>query len=210
MPGRVITVAQQKGGSGKTTIAANLAVAYARAGKSVALMDIDPQGSLGRWFMTRHQAGLAEGMEFATASAWGVTYECDKLRKSHDIIIIDTPPKIDSDLRPALRESNLIIVPVSASQVDVWATDGVLELAAREDRDVMLVLNRVKSGTKVLEEVEKAVKGLKAPRAKTALGQRVAYADTLGHGKGVLERAKGAWTAEISALAKEVAKAAGA
>ena len=209
MAGKVITVAQQKGGSGKTTIAANLAVAFAKAGKSVALMDTDPQGSLGRWFMTRHQLGVADGMEFSTASAWGVTYECDKLRKSHDVIIIDTPPKIDSDLRPALRESDLIIVPVSASQVDVWATDGVLELAAREDRPVMMVLNRVKSGTKVFDEVEKAVKALDGKRAKTTLGQRVAYADTLGHGKGVLERNKGAWSDEMMALTKEVSKAAG-
>ncbi|MDJ1006646.1 MAG: ParA family partition ATPase [Paracoccaceae bacterium] len=207
MAGRVITVAQQKGGSGKTTIAANLAVAFARDGMSVALLDTDPQGSLGRWFMTRHGAGLAGGIEFSTASAWGVTYECDKLRRSHDVILIDTPPKIDSDLRPALRESDLIIVPVAASQVDVWATEGVLELAKREDRPVMVVLNRVKSGTRVLDEVEASVEEFDAIRAETALGQRVAYADTLGHGRGVLERAKGVWTAEISALAREVSKA---
>ncbi|MEL6516481.1 MAG: ParA family protein, partial [Pseudomonadota bacterium] len=81
--GHVITVAQQKGGSGKTTIAANLAVAFARQGRSVALLDTDPQGSLGRWFMARRELGL-EDLEFSTASAWGVSYECDKLRKEHD------------------------------------------------------------------------------------------------------------------------------
>ena len=53
MAGKVLTVAQQKGGSGKTTLTVNLAVAWALAGKSVAVIDSDAQGSLGRWFMTR-------------------------------------------------------------------------------------------------------------------------------------------------------------
>jgi chromosome partitioning protein len=55
MAGYAITVAQQKGGSGKTTIAANLAVALIQRGHSVAVLDTDPQGSLGRWFMTRRE-----------------------------------------------------------------------------------------------------------------------------------------------------------
>ena len=53
MPGQVITVAQQKGGSGKTTVSVNLAVAFAQMGRKVAVIDSDAQGSLGRWFMTR-------------------------------------------------------------------------------------------------------------------------------------------------------------
>lgn len=53
MAGRIITVAQQKGGSGKTTLTVNLAVALRRRGLSVAVLDTDPQGSLGRWFMER-------------------------------------------------------------------------------------------------------------------------------------------------------------
>ena len=92
MAGKIITVAQQKGGAGKTTIAANLAVALARMGKTVTLLDTDPQGSLGRWFMMRREMGLTD-IEFSTASAWGVSYECDKLRKSADFVLIDTPPK---------------------------------------------------------------------------------------------------------------------
>ena len=73
MAGKVIAVAQQKGGSGKTTIAVNLAVAFLRQGQSVALLDTDPQGSLGRWFMTRRERMGEPGVEFTTSSAWGVS-----------------------------------------------------------------------------------------------------------------------------------------
>ena len=84
MTGHVITVAQQKGGSGKTTVSANLATGFLRQGKRVALVDIDPQGSLGRWFMTRveENSGPIEDLEFATSSAWGITYEVRKLSDS--------------------------------------------------------------------------------------------------------------------------------
>jgi chromosome partitioning protein len=201
--GYVICVAQQKGGSGKTTIAANLAVAFSRAGQSVALLDTDPQGSLGRWFMARRETG-DESLGFSTASAWGVSYECDKLRRTFDYVLIDTPPKVDADLRPALREADLVLVPVAASQVDVWATESVLDLARRERREAMIVVNRAKKGTRVLEEVGKALTALEARQAGTMLGNRVAYAETLGQGRGVLERGRGAWTAEIEGLAREI------
>jgi chromosome partitioning protein len=112
MAGRVITVAQQKGGSGKTTIAVNLAVAFLRQGHTVALLDTDPQGSLGRWFMARRDLDRVMP-EFSTASAWGVSYECEKLRRQVDYVIVDTPPKVDADLRPALREADLVLVPVA-------------------------------------------------------------------------------------------------
>jgi hypothetical protein len=104
----------------------------------------------GSW--RRRELG-GEDLGFSTASAWGVSYECDKLRRSFDFVIVDTPPKVDADLRPALREADLVIVPVSASQVDVWATESVLDLAKREGRPVMIVLNRAKQGTRVLEDV---------------------------------------------------------
>ncbi len=203
MSGKIITVAQQKGGAGKTTIAINLAVALTKRGNSVALLDTDPQGSMGRWFMMRRETG-DPGMEFSTASAWGVSYEVDKLAKSHDFVLIDTPPKIDSDLKPAIRESDLVIVPVSASHMDVWATEGVLDLANREKARVMVVLNRAKAGTKVAASVDEALVGMGVTRAQTVIGHRVAYADTLGDGKGVLERGKGTWTGEMTALTDEV------
>lgn len=201
--GQVITVAQQKGGSGKTTLSVNLAVELSRRGVTVALLDTDPQGSLGRWFMARRERLGDPGMELSTASAWGVGYECEKLRKVHDIVIIDTPPKIDADLRPSLREASLVLIPVSASHVDLWATDGVLDLAARENRATLIVLNRCKAGTRLGEEVANAAGDL-ADVAGARLGQRVAYAETMGNGLGVAEVGKSAAKLEIAALADEV------
>lgn len=201
--GQVITVAQQKGGSGKTTVAVNLAVALARTGRQVAVLDTDPQGSMGRWFMTREEAG-DPGMEFGTASAWGAGYECKKMRKSSDYVIVDTPPKVDSDLRPVLRESALVLVPVATSQVDLWALDSILELAERVDVPALVVLNRFKAGTHVSDDVVKALEERGVARAATVLGNRVVYAESLGVGKGVLEMGRGAWTTEIEALRAEV------
>jgi chromosome partitioning protein len=201
--GKVITIAQQKGGSGKTTLAVNLAVEMTRNGLTVALLDTDPQGSLGRWFMTRRDRLGDPGMDLSTASAWGVGYECEKLRKVNDIVIIDTPPKIDADLRPALREADLVLIPVASSHVDLWATDGVLDLAARENRKTLIVLNRCKAGTRLAEDVANAASDL-ADVAAARLGQRVAYAESMGNGLAVAEAGKSQAGQEIGALVAEV------
>ncbi len=203
--GKVITVAQQKGGSGKTTLAVNLGVMLVRAGARVAFLDTDPQGSLGRWFMTRVEEERHEGMDFSTASAWGVGYEVGKLRDMADFVIIDTPPKADSDLRPALRVADLVIVPVASSHVDLWATDGVLDLARREGREVLVVLNRARAGTRLGAEILEAAKELKAHLAETQIANRVAYAETLGQGYGGIEGARSpAIRTELDALLAEV------
>ncbi|MCK0149623.1 AAA family ATPase [Marivita sp. S6314] len=208
MTGHVITVAQQKGGSGKTTVSANLAIGFLRQGKSVALVDIDPQGSLGRWFMTRieNETGPFENLEFATSSAWGITYEVRKLSDSHDIVIIDTPPKADSDLRPALRVADLVVVPVSVSHVDLWATEGVLDLARREGKDTLVVLNRARKNTNLGAEVAQAAEALEARIAQAQLANRVIYAEALGQGRGAAEGRKTPAQAEVDALTSEVAE----
>ena len=198
----VYTIAQQKGGAGKTTLATNLAVGLARVGRGVAVLDTDPQGSMGRWFMERAEWG-EPGMDLSTASAWGASYEVKKLARQWDDVVIDTPPKLDGDLRPSIKAADLVLVPVGPSQADVWALEAILDLCAREKKPALMVLTRVKPGTKVLTDVEKTLSGLGAPLASGRLGQRVAYAEALGGGWGVEER-PGPAAAEMAALREEV------
>ena len=209
MAGKIITLAQQKGGSGKTTLAVNLAVALREAGYSVALVDTDPQGSMGRWFIERmERLGEDEAMDFSTSSAWGASYESEKLKKRFDFVILDTPPKIDSDLRPALRVADLVIVPVASSHVDLWATEGVLDLAAREKAQVLIVLNRARAGTRLGADVAAGAESLGAQVSDVQVANRVAYAETLGQGLGVLDRVRsGTARDEMSALRDAVLEA---
>jgi len=205
MSGITITVAQQKGGSGKTTLTANLAVALAAMGKRVSIIDTDPQGSLGRWFMARRQLLDDPGLDFSTASAWGVEYEVGKMADASDIVLVDTPPKADSDLRPALRKAALTLVPVASSHVDLWATESVLDLARRENTPAMLVLNRTRSGTRLGIEVAEKAAEIDAALATATLANRVIYAETLGKGLGVQEAARsGPAAKEVAALAREI------
>ncbi|PWJ09847.1 ParA family partition ATPase [Jannaschia seohaensis] len=204
---KIITFAQQKGGSGKTTLCAHVAVELAQRGHAVALLDSDPQGSLGRWFMTRFErdSGIKGDLTFSTASAWGVSYEASKYKNSHEFVLIDTPPKIDSDLKPALKVSDLVVVPVTASQVDLWATEGVLDMAGREGKRPLAVLNRARAGTKLTQSVKAALSELEAEAAEAVIANRVAYAEALGAGLGAAEMPGAAVAAaEIAALADEV------
>ncbi len=202
--GHVITIAQQKGGSGKTTLAVNLAVGFAQLGKSVALMDTDPQGSAGRWFMTRLETQPKAAIEFATASAWGVTYEARKLADANDVVIIDTPPKADSDLRPALRAADLVLIPVATSHLDLWAVEAVLELTERASKPAMIVMTRARHGTRLDAEIAELVTEMEVGVADNCLANRVVYAETLGQGKAASEAPKGPAHSEVAGLVREL------
>jgi len=206
MTGRIITVAQQKGGSGKTTVTVNLATALLAQGKSVALLDTDPQGSLGKWFMKRVETyGDDPNLRFSTATAWGINYELRSLSSQVDYVIVDTPPKADSDLRPALRAADLVLVPLSASHVDIWATQDVLDLADRASKRACIVMNRTRSGTRLGAEVVEAVNELEADVLKTSLGNRILFAESLGQGLGAIEsQKKSAAANEVRSLVEEV------
>jgi chromosome partitioning protein len=209
MSGLIITVAQQKGGSGKTTVAAHLAVAFALAGKSVGILDVDPQGSLGEWF-ERREAALGEdevGLVFRTASGWGARREAKQLARDHDIVVVDTPPKSDLEIRPAIEMADLVAVPIQPTPVDLWATAPTLAMAAKEGTASLIVINRALSRALLTAEMIVAAGELGHAVAQTHLGNRVAYPQSMGEGRTVLETAPGGLAAEeVEALAREILK----
>lgn len=212
MSGIIITIAQQKGGSGKTTLAAHLAVALAhhaaeRGIGRVALLDCDPQGSLGEWFETRERT-LGEdgtGFSFRTASGWGARREARSLARDFSFVVIDTPPKSDVESRPAIEAASLVAVPVQPTPIDLWATQPTLEMIAKEGTPSLLVINRAQSRSALTQEISEAIRELGHPAAQTRLGNRVAFAASMGEGLTVLETDPGSKGAlEIEALAAEI------
>lgn len=185
----VITVAQQKGGSGKTMLAANLAAALAR-NKTVALLDIDPQHSLARWHRLRAaQNGAAAKVALSEVSGWRIQGELDRLGRAHDVVLVDTPPVIDSDARRAIRAADLVVVPVQPSAPDVWAAEGTLRLAADERRPACVVLNRVPATGKQRETTETELHARKLTVLSAQLGNRAAFNQAFAQGLGVTESA---------------------
>ncbi|WP_306150892.1 ParA family partition ATPase [Roseovarius sp. MMSF_3281] len=206
MSGEIICVAQQKGGAGKTTLVSNLAIAYLAEGKRVGLLDTDPQGSLGKWLDVREETlGENENLQFATATAYGISRALRGIGNEADVILVDTPPKADSDIRQVLRESDLVLIPVATSQADVWATHDVLDLADRAGKPTHIVMNRTRTGTRVGEDVANSVAGLEARPLQATLANRVIYAEALGRGLGVIEAKRSvAASNEVRAMAHEV------
>ncbi|MBU0726378.1 MAG: ParA family protein [Alphaproteobacteria bacterium] len=210
MSGKVITIAQQKGGAGKTTLAAHLAVAWASAGRSVVVLDIDPQASLTGWAEIRKALPTAPEMpDIRAITGWRVASEVDKLKKDFDVVLIDSPPHAETEARVAIRVADLVVVPIQPSPMDLWATQATLDLAKQEKSAILLVLNRMPPRARLAEAMEAAIGKLGVKVAKSTLGNRVALASALLEGRGITEAAPSSIAGkEIAALAKEVHKAA--
>jgi chromosome partitioning protein len=207
MAGTVITIAQQKGGAGKTTLAAHLAIAWAGQGRNVALVDIDPQGSLAAWHALRTErlGDGKTGLDFAAITGWRTAAEVERRARDHDIVVIDSPPHAETEAKLAIRAAHLVVMPVQPSPMDVWATQPTLDLARRERVKVLLVLNRVPSRANLTETMLAKLADLGAAVADSRIGNRVALATSLAEGLGITEAAPSSRAAEeIVAAAEEI------
>lgn len=206
MAGRVLTIAQQKGGAGKTTLVAHLAVAFRQLGQTVATVDIDPQRSLSRWHEVRAGDGAPDAaIHHSQITGWRTDAEVAKLARRHDLVLIDSPPHAKTEARIAVRAANLVLVPVQPSPMDVWATQPTLDLARAEKRPVLVVLNRVPARARLADALIARMSELGAEVAEAHIGNRIGLAAALMEGRSVLETdRRGRAATEMRALAKEI------
>ena len=208
MTGKAVTVAQQKGGAGKTTLLAHLAVAFVRRGRRVALLDADPQGSLTLWLSQREArlgAGARLSGEATRASGAALERQIRALAAAADLVLIDSPPRTDETPLAAIRASDLVLVPVQPSPMDLWATRPTLQLAVTAGKPILLVLNRMPPRGRLAGEMATLLQGFQVPIAEASLGNRAAYAAALAEGRAVGElEPRGKAAAETAALADEV------
>ncbi|MBN9019933.1 MAG: ParA family protein [Rhizobiales bacterium] len=206
MAGKTLVIAQQKGGSGKTTLAAHLAVAFTKRWR-VAILDVDPQGSLGQWFEIRERR-LGEdraGLVLRTASGWGAKREAKLLARDHDLVVIDMPPRSDLEARNVIEIADLVAVPVQPTPVDLWATQATLELVERGGPPSVLVINRAPARAQTTDQMIAKLAELGAETLEARIGNRVAFGSTMGLGSTVMETFPGSKAAdEVEAVAAEM------
>ena len=207
MLSKVITISQQKGGTGKTTLAVHLAIAFIKYhGLKVAIIDTDPQGSLGKWFMIREERKVSnENLTFKTASLWGAQYESKTLKNDHDVVIIDTPPKIESDARPSIEAADLVLIPMAASHLDFWATGAIVDIAKKANKKILVQINRSSQRSKLINKTNDFIKSLDLSSTKTIIGNRQIYTSSMGEGKTAVEKQKkGSAVEEIKSLSEQI------
>ena len=184
---KIIAISQQKGGAGKSTIAASLAIAMRQKGLRVAVLDIDPQESLTSWYNARKKFVGKEGPDItfvSLSSLWGLRIEIERTKNSHDIVIIDCPPHTKSEAKTAVKEADIVLIPMQPSPADLWATTSTLELALRENGNTFVILNRVTYGTNIAKQF---MEDLPTSHVISSIGNRVCFASSMSEGRTVTE-----------------------
>jgi len=202
----VIAVLNQKGGSGKTTIATHLARALQMDGADVLLVDSDPQGSARDWAAVREDQPLTVvGIDRPTIDRDLKNVACK------DFVVIDGAPQAADLAVSAIKAADFVLIPVQPSPYDIWATADLVELVKHriEVTDGRLqaafVVSRAIKGTKIGAEVAEALAGYGLPVLESRITQRVIYPSTAANGTTVMEaEPTGDAAAEIRALAAEL------
>ena len=203
----IVSVLNQKGGSGKTTISINLAGALREDGFDVLLIDADPQASSIAWSEVRQLEPLFPVAGMAKKS---LHKDLPKLASGYDVTIIDGCPRVNDIARAAILASDLVLIPVQPSPFDVWAADEIVRLIEeaqqyREGIRAAFVINRKIANTAIGRDVRQAFAEQPFPVLEETIGQRVVFPESGAQGLTVLEVQPGGMAAnEIRDVADHI------
>ncbi len=204
---RVVAIANSKGGVGKSTLATNLAVEGALGGLSVLLVDTDPQASSAVFAATRDENRPA--FRLIQMSQPILHREIPKLSEPYDLVILDTGARENKTFRSALAAADSVLVPITPSAYDIWASEDVFtlvdEIGTTRNLETRVVLNQVIPRTRVAREALEALEELTdefgAELMNTRIHSRVAWKMAIGKGLSVTEFEPGGSAAsELRAL----------
>lgn len=181
---RILALASQKGGSGKTTLSGHLAVQAQRSGAGpVVLIDIDPQGSLADWWNEREE----EMPAFAETTVSRLAHDLETLRQQgFKLAVIDTPPAITMAIQSVISVAELIIVPTRPSPHDLRAVGATVDLCERAGKPAIFVVNAGTPKAKITSEAAIALSqhGTVAP---VIVHHRTDFAASMIDGRTVME-----------------------
>jgi chromosome partitioning protein len=205
---KIISLLNQKGGSGKTTLATSLAHAFALDGVSVVLGDCDPQGSARDW-------ADAGGSEICPVIGLDRIATLRDLKSiAADLVILDGAPKVADLAAAAIRISDLVLIPVQPSPYDLWAADTVVKMI-RERRELAdgkpataFVITRAIQRTTLSKEIFEVLETdyPDITLLKTGTAQRVSYANSAATGGTVFSTDDSSAKSEILLLKEEIEK----
>ena len=187
--GKIITFANQKGGSGKTTLSANLAVLWANSEYKVAVIDADAQKSLTYWLEARKKYYREEpiGIDHYPFDVRNLNEDLKQIKRKYDFIIIDSPPSITFDTIQIIKFSDFIYVPVQPSPIDLMATIPFLNIAKQERKKTTVILNRVMPRAKLTDAMIMRLRYTGAKIARSRISGKIIYAETFSVGRGVVD-----------------------
>lgn len=205
----IIAIVGNKGGTGKTTLALNLAAGLAQRGDSVVIVDADPQQSAYQWRLTGAEDN---GLPDVVAAAIGLQKTVLALREANTHVVIDCPPSIKApQAEQALRLAQHALIPVQPSPMDLWATTHIAKVIERLRPEnpslrVYLVISQSEPRTTLSKLMPEAAAELDLPVARASIQRRSIHRHCVLEGKSVFQagRRGAEAAAEIQQLLNEV------
>jgi chromosome partitioning protein len=206
----IISVLNQKGGVGKTTLSIHIASTLALAGQRVLLIDADPQRSSLDWSEIRQMEPIFTVVGQSSAN---VHKHVKLMRDSYNYIIIDGPPRISEVAKSCIGASDLVLIPVQPSPYDIWSAEEVVKLTqdAKNTLDefkeikAAFIINRVITKSIISREVTSALEDFGFPVLQAQVTQRVIYAESASRGSSAIEEDPDSIAGkEIKALVQEI------